>query len=524
MCLLDVVLIGSFALMNGNALRVEKQVEKSVEQWGCFELTLKGPSGGNPFVEVELQVEFICGDKKVLVNGFYDGTGVYKARFMPFSQGEWTYRSKSNCAELNGKSGDFQVAAPSRGNHGPVRVSNQFHFSYSDGTTYRPFGTTSYAWNHQEAELRAKTLKTLAASPFNKMRMCVFPKYYDYNKGEPELYPFEGGRGSFRWDRFNPKFFQRLEECVIALGSLGIESDLILFHPYDKGHWGFDRMTIDQDDRYLRYILARLGAYRNVWWSVANEFDFLERKTPADWDRYFQIIVAHDPFAHLRSIHNGSILYDYNKPWVTHASIQNGSAVEDFGRAGLLRDAYRKPVVYDEVKYEGNLEQRWGNITPQEMVHRFWQGVIAGTYVTHGETYKSSDQVIWWAKGGDLKGTSPPRIAFLRKLLEEGPTNGIQLIDNWQEPRIAGKAGEYYLVYLGSGSPGEWELVLPRAKVDKPMEVSVELIDAWDMTVEMKIPRVRLSPRGRYELAPEEKTVIKLPGKPYQAIRIQKAK
>ena len=28
------------------------------------------------------------------------------------------------------------------------------------------------------------------------------------------------------------------------------------------------------DDRYLRYVVARLAAYRNVWWSLANEYDF----------------------------------------------------------------------------------------------------------------------------------------------------------------------------------------------------------------------------------------------------------
>ncbi len=34
-------------------------------------------------------------------------------------------------------------------------------------------------------------------------------------------------------------------------------------------------MTPEQDDRYVRYLAARLGAYRNVWWSLANEYDFL---------------------------------------------------------------------------------------------------------------------------------------------------------------------------------------------------------------------------------------------------------
>ena len=85
---------------------------------------------------------------------------------------------------------------------------------------------------------------------------------------------------------------------------------------------------------------------------------------------------------------------------------------------------YRKPIVFDEVKYEGDIEQRWGNLSAEEMVHRFWQGTIAGTYVGHGETYQHPDDMLWWAKGGMLRGKSPARIAFLRKVLEDGPPTG----------------------------------------------------------------------------------------------------
>src|SRR5690606_13979419 len=153
-----------------------------------------------------------------------------------------------------------------------------------------------------------------------------------------------------RWDftRFNPAFFRHLEKRVSQLCDLGIQADIILFHPYDEGRWGFDRMDPESDDRYLRYVIARLSAYRNVWWSVANEFDFMKEKRPEDWDRYFRIIQEEDPYGRLCSIHNGRLIYDHNKPWVTHASIQNGSAVEDFGRAALYRDVYRKPIVFDE--------------------------------------------------------------------------------------------------------------------------------------------------------------------------------
>jgi hypothetical protein len=304
---------------------------------------------------------------------------------------------------------------------------------------------------------------------------------------------------------------------------LGIEADLILFHPYDKGHWGFDRMGASADDRYLRYLIARLAAYRNVWWSLANEYDFLKEKADADWDRLFQVVAKADPYGHLRSIHNGALIYNHTHPWVTHVSLQNGSAVEDFGRAGLYRDVYRKPIVFDEVKYEGNIEQRWGNLSAEEMVHRFWQGAIAGTYVGHGETYRDREDVLWWSKGGILRGRSPARIAFLRKVLEQGPPEGLEPIDKWQDPRTAGKKGEYYLVYFGRESPSEWTFALPAAGLKGSVKFQIEVIDTWEMTVMLVKGTFEVKPKDRYVYVCEENPKIKLPEKPYLALRICKA-
>jgi hypothetical protein len=509
----------------------------TVEQWGIFEITLKGPDSGNPFLGVELSARFTQGDRSVLVSGFYDGGGVYRIRFMPDAQGEWRYQTRSNRAELNGKTGAFTAVRPATNNHGPVRIHNTYHFAYADGTPFFPIGTTCYAWVHQDERLQEQTLATLKTAPFNKLRMCVFPKWYAYNRIEPALYPFagtpphptlsprRGGEGRVRggWDfsRFNPDFFRHLEKRIGQLRDLGIEADLILFHPYDKGHWGFDRMAAAVDDCYLRYVVARLAVYRNVWWSLANEYDFLKEKSESDWDRLFQVVAKADPYERLRSIHNGSRLYNHTHPWVTHVSLQNGSAVADFGRAVLYRDVYRKPIIFDEVKYEGDIEQRWGNLSAEEMVHRFWQGAIAGTYVGHGETYRHPQDVLWWSKGGVLRGRSPARIAFLRKVLES--SEGLEPIDKWQDVRTAGKRGELYLIYFGKESPGEWTVTLPAAGLTGSMKVRVEVIDTWEMTVTPIKGVFEIRPGAdKYVYTCAENPKIKLPGKPYIALRIRR--
>src|SRR5262249_48396159 len=100
-----------------------------VEQWGLFELTLRGPAGGNPFADVELSATFTRGETKVRVGGFYDGDGTYRVRFMPGAAGEWAYTTASNRPELDGKSGTLTATKPAPGNHGPVRVRDTYHFA-----------------------------------------------------------------------------------------------------------------------------------------------------------------------------------------------------------------------------------------------------------------------------------------------------------------------------------------------------------------------------------------------------------
>ena len=241
-------------------------------------------------------------------------------------------------------------------------------------------------------------------------------------------------------------------------------------------------MSPANDERYLRYVIARFGAYRNVWWSMANEYDFLRTKKEADWDRICHVVQQYDPYGHLRSIHNGAMIYNDTQPWVSHASIQNGAAVEDPDRAVLYRDVYRKPIVFDEVKYEGDVAARWGQLSAQELVLRFWSGVVAGTYVGHSEIFAHSDSS-WLAIGGVLTGQSPPRLAFLRKVMEDAPDGEIDPIDKWQDERTGGKAGQYYLIYFGKEAPASWDFSLYKAGLKDGDRFSVEILDTWNMTI-----------------------------------------
>jgi hypothetical protein len=492
----------------------------SVEQWGIYEISLHGPTNGNPFMNVQLSAKFERGDEHVNVPGFYDGDGIYRIRFMPDTQGQWHYETHANVWPLTGKQGEFTVTPPGKNNHGPVRVHDTYHFAYADGTPFYPIGTTIYNWLDAPGSVQEQTLQTLAASPFNKARMLVTEQPTPYrNEFKPPLWPYVG-TPPHDWDsnRFNPAFFQHYEKRIGQLRDLGIQADLILFNPYGK--WGFNSMTPAEDELYVRYVVARFSAYRNVWWSLANEWDFLRTKTEADWDRLGTLVEHCDPYAHLRSIHNGALLYDYGKSWVTHASIQNGVAVQSPASAELYRDAWRKPVIYDEVKYEGDGKYRWADLTAQQMVHRFWCGIIGGTYVTHGDYFNTVDEDTWTSFGGKITGHSEPRIAFLRKILEAGPKSGLDPIDKWNEPNIAGQAGEYYLVYFDREMPTNWTFQLYKRGVTDGMRFKVDVIDTWNMTITPVPGEFVAKKKDNYYFTDASGRSVSLPGKPYLALRI----
>ena len=189
---------------------------ETVEKWDFLEIELEGPSTGNPYKEVYLQALFTIGDSTSFdIKGFYNGNGIYKIRFMPNIEGEWTYRITSNAQSLNSKTGHFTCLSPASENHGPVYVANTSHFAYADGTPYKPFGTTSYAWIFQGEVLEEQTIETLSSSPFNKIRMCLFPKNDSLSENNPEFFPFQIVLDdSISFDKFNPDYWKNLEQSI----------------------------------------------------------------------------------------------------------------------------------------------------------------------------------------------------------------------------------------------------------------------------------------------------------------------
>lgn len=465
-----------------------------IEQYGVFELAQAGPDddvrgGFNAFADVEANATFThaASGEATVVRFFFDGDGTYRVRFSPERLGGYSYATASSSALMPPLRGSFVATHPAPGNHGPVRGSdpaNPRALAFADGAPHFSVGTTAYAWAHRGAANANATLAALRGSAFNKLRMALFPKFYPYTHEEPpgDFFAFARAagtpapncttccpsrNGTFDLARFHPPFWRAFEGLVGAMLDAGVQADLILFHPYDDGHWGFDCMPLETDLFYLRYAAARLGAFRNVWWSMANEWSLLKCKCgghnssacPSGWfDTLFAGLTAADPHRRRRSIHNGPIFYNHSQPWIDHVSMQChglGSAGGNSTAAGsacvdlAVATWAPKPIVLDEVRYEGNITAQWGRMTAESMAQRFWLFLAKGAYAGHSETVLPADAncsnpsacacntAMWWNKGAPFAGESFTRMPFFRAYAERDlPTPFAALVSETLLPGI----------------------------------------------------------------------------------------
>ena len=444
----------------------------------------------------ELCAVILNGDWRRMLRGFRDGRGNMKLRFLPLKEGEYKVRFIGLVDRV--ETHVCEKAEPNR--HGPVRVEGT-HFRYDDGTWFYPFGTTVYALVHQEQSLIEQTMATLRENCFNKVRICVFPKSFPFNENEPPFFPFEKAEDG--WDMGKPvlEYWDELEKRISELNEMCIQCDLILLHPYDR--WGFARLSPEQVEQYFDYAARRLSAFPNLWWSLANEYDLLPY-SDEEWAHFASVLAEADPYGHLLSNHQMLHPWDFSNPDTTHICLQLKN-VDDVSR---WVSRYCKPLMVDECRYEGNIDWEWGNISAFELVDRFWKIVCQGGYASHGETFLDENDILWWAKGGILKGKSPQRIAFLKSIVESlpGPLSYSDRDWTWEEisqhlpdflknqtrelgweqlypvlmdmKRYAANCSEEaYLIYYSRHTVAWGELDLPEDGLYR-----VERLDAWEMT------------------------------------------
>lgn len=381
---------------------------------------------------------------------------------MPDEEGDWRYEVTgdfSSSADADSHSslpaGTLQCTPPSEGNHGPVRVLDERHFAYADGTPYVPIGTTcQYGWLQEHQE---QTLTALRGAPFTKVRLYVPAAAAAYDT---------------------------LDRFLGELMDIGLEAELVLQCSENTA----------QTLQAVHLAAVRFSAYRHVWWSLqvpAEQYAFQET--------LLQLLHESDPYGRLLTLFSSNLLTNYGDHRISHVSLRLHEAFQTSYAAKL----HRKPVIADECGCEGNAPTLWGSLPGEELMHRLWESICRGGYAGHGEMLLRTEGRSWHTHGERLGGEVQPRIAFLRALLNEAPSE-LHYMPEFYDAATIGLDGRYYLQYFGIHHYPSKDLRVPEGRY------LVEIIDAWNMTIQ-PLPEVY-----------GEKLDIRLPARPWHALRVQR--
>ncbi|WP_147915631.1 DUF5605 domain-containing protein [Ruania zhangjianzhongii] len=426
----------------------------TARQWDLIELDVTDAAAAATFTHA---------DREAVVEPVTVG-GRRLVRFAPEAIGAWEY----TVADADGRplsTGSLECIAAQGEDPGPVRVAGT-RFCTADGAAHHPLGTTALCWHRQDAQTRAGTLAALARSPFTGVRMSV-------------LAP-----GATGWP--TPGELDELERAVVALRDTGFQAELVLFAAGAQapGRPGWAE--------YLREIVHRFAAYRNVWWCLALDAD----RSDVDswtWDEALRLVAEADHGRRPLTIHAGP-RFDFGRRLISHTSVRDDLQLDAIDPVR----AFGKPALLD-VGTEGDLPTPTGGRTAQELVSLAWWALVRGGYFWHAEEFARHS---WSRHGGQLHGECVPQLAFLREVLAGAPAD---LARDPEESKTftLSQPGQYYLQYHGLHRYSTHAYSVP-----DDAEFIVELLDTWNLSVE----RLPGTFSGEF--------VLDLPRQPYLAVRI----
>jgi Domain of unknown function (DUF5060)/Protein of unknown function (DUF4038) len=352
----------------------------SVPQYGVAELNIRHTDSA--FVNVwdgpSISASFISpSGQKFLVSGFYHSKGLWKTRFSPPETGtwRWTVEWRDGSGIQNAKG----VLEASKGGTGPVRrhPQNAFRLVFADGSLYPAIGigdcitgpsVGSMRWGF-DGELRP-------SSDHHGGSTTDIDTYLSaYSRAGFNVFRWSVDSCSFKlWDRVEPSGNVYLEaegkrgdDLVIKLREYGFHVYMVLFNrpPYPTD--ASDPAKMDAIKRYVKYVVARYGAYVDFW-ELMNESD-------AE-DKWYSIVASYirsiDPYAHLISTSNPRpdlSVIEINSPHWYQKEDEFSSDTVTIAKIQNAKAAGQKPVIFGE---QGNSGQNWDERSALRMRIRSW--------------------------------------------------------------------------------------------------------------------------------------------------------
>lgn len=416
-----------------------------IQQYHSHDFTLRSPVEGNPF-DARLDGDFQGPDGiRLRVPGFYDGAGAWKIRFSPTRPGEWSMRTVSSMAALDGKVENGIRRVPNRhpNIHGGLRVdaAHPQHFIYQDGTRYFLLGyEADWLWdvdmNDPERKSMRRLIDLMASRGFDHALVNVYSHDTSWAPGK-----------SCQWD------------YVIKVYNKGVRW---------PAKWSAD------EEKCFRYVVARYQAFSNVVWDFSkksyNEKDDLLQSRLIDLvrstDAYHRLTTAHDDDA-----------CEWDPELSRNIDFRTDQQHSDYA-AMILFDRARRayPVVNAEFGYEYGVEKlptpaHRNQCDWKEFLRRAWHIYLAGGY---GVYYYNN--TAWDVVKPDPEPPGMKRFQLLRETIESLPCWRMKPSNHLAAggPCLA-LPGEAYIFYV-EGEP----LTVNLGRLETPGEARAEWINTWD--------------------------------------------
>ncbi|HEX7899509.1 MAG TPA: DUF5060 domain-containing protein [Planctomycetota bacterium] len=465
---------------------------REVEVYDVFEVEARPPvaAKGNPFVDATFRGRFQrAGEPAVDVDGFYDGD-VFRIRFMPSRFGEHVYALTLNAFNRTFETkGTFKAKEARR--RGPVRVDKVYpwHFVW-EGTGERFLwnSTTAYGLLGWDDATMKEAVDRLAALKVNRIRVGLTWRMKNPLPSPRFTMTFGPWRADRPLDVENPgydvkRFDLDLWSKAERLARHAREKDVALsFIFYVDGArkgtdpFGTAGMGGEDEKRYYRYAAARLGAFSNVMWDLANEYRLFRNDLWAEAMGTFLKEV--DPYDHLTSVHGHADFKFHGSIWADYAAYQSW---DEEGGHGFMLQARRAqaaggrimPQVNEEYGFEDHYPAGGRRAPARDAESRrriAWGIAMAGGHQTTGErtTGAKKDSGGGWINGrGDASMAMLVGYARLSAFLSG--------VEAWRlEPRdelarneayCLAEPGRRYVLYQPEGRPATLQLEPGRYKV-----------------------------------------------------------
>jgi hypothetical protein len=475
------------------------QPPSSVEAYDFVELSAQVSSArsGNPFTGASLHGTFETADgRRWSVEGFCDAEdgSVYRIRFMPPQAGEYTYSLEFRQGESRAAStGKFHVVKAAR--RGPIRVDPQNHWHFVwEGTGEHYFfnGTTAYwliGWS-DDAVIQA-SLDRLHTLKINRLRVTIAGRTSLYY-GEPVMAgkswtpfikawptppkaPDDLYHPGFDYTRFNVAYWQKFERALRFARDRDMIFSLVLDMNDSRTH---PEAGSEDEHRFIRYAIARLGAFSNTTWDLGDDLDSYRDDA---WTHATGMFIKEwDPYKHLATSHPvDNVHQDRTSEWFDFTSFQEWSRTQhEFMLAQRKKQESLGriiPQTNEEYGYEDHYPlwaQGLGSESADTLRRTAWDIVMAGGYQTAGETARRGTNIWPDSGGGWMNGRGDDTMTMFQGYAHM--VDFFTSFDWWKtEPHDAlvnagnyclAKPGELYAAYLPHGGsltlrlePGSYE-------------------------------------------------------------------